>query len=103
MVPAYLPGDSVPDLSGRANAIDYYSEDSWGNTQTEDGEKVVGIDADPGKLESHRQAGRRVVFADAEDPGFWNHLRFVRRINTLSNLPQKLIIRSFERYNPSTQ
>lgn len=40
LVPAYLPGDSVPDLSGRANAIDYYSEDSWGNTQTEDGEKV---------------------------------------------------------------
>ena len=35
---------------------------------TEDGEKVVGIDADPGKLESHREAGRRVVFADAEDP-----------------------------------
>ena len=45
---------------------------------TTDGEKVVGIDADPGKLESHREAGRRVVFADAEDPGFWNNLRFGR-------------------------
>ena len=45
---------------------------------SEDGEKVVGIDADPGKLESHREAGCRVVFADAEDPGFWNNLRFGR-------------------------
>ena len=45
---------------------------------TTDGEKVVGIDADPGKLEAHRDAGRRVVFADAEDPGFWNNLRFGR-------------------------
>ena len=44
----------------------------------DDGEKVVGIDANRGKLESHREAGRRVVFADAEDPGFWNNLHFGR-------------------------
>jgi predicted Kef-type K+ transport protein len=37
---------------------------------------VVGLDADPGKIEAHLDAGRRVVFADAEDPGFWNKLRF---------------------------
>lgn len=48
------------------------------DTLNADGQKVVGIDDDPGKLESHRGEGRRVVFADAEDPGFWNNLRFGR-------------------------
>mgnify|MGYP001263081758 CR=1 FL=1 len=38
LVPAYLPADSVPELSGRANMIDYYSEDSWGNAQSSDSE-----------------------------------------------------------------
>ena len=33
LVPLYLPSDTVPELSGRANAFDYYSEDSWGNIQ----------------------------------------------------------------------
>ena len=55
---------------------------------TNDGEKVVGIDADPGKLESHRQAGRRVVFADAEDPGFWNNLRFGRLEAIVLTMPE---------------
>jgi uncharacterized membrane protein len=36
LVPAYLPSDTVPELSGRANTFDYYSEDSWGNVQTDD-------------------------------------------------------------------
>ena len=34
LVPYYLPTDSVPKLSGRANAFDYYSADSWGNVQS---------------------------------------------------------------------
>ena len=34
LVPFYLPEGSVPKLSGRANAFDYHSEDSWGNLQT---------------------------------------------------------------------
>ena len=55
---------------------------------TDDGEKVVGIDADPGKLETHRQAGRRVVFADAEDPGFWNNLRFGRLEAVVLTMPE---------------
>ena len=35
LVPFYLPSGTVPELSGRANSIDYYSDDSWGNVQTE--------------------------------------------------------------------
>ena len=35
LVPFYLPENSVPELSGRANAFDYHSEDSWGNVQND--------------------------------------------------------------------
>jgi len=35
LVPFYLPTDSVPELSGRANSFDYQSEDAWGNVQTD--------------------------------------------------------------------
>ena len=40
------------------------------------------------KLETHRQAGRRVVFADAEDPGFWNNLRFGRLEAVVLTMPE---------------
>jgi len=38
------------------------------------GVRVVGMDSDPGKVEKHVRAGRRVLYADAEDPGFWQRL-----------------------------
>lgn len=44
----------------------------------EKGENVVGTDSDPGKLERHRQDGRRVVYADAEDASFWQRLNIER-------------------------
>ena len=37
-------------------------------------ERIIGMDSDPGKVEKHRTLGRRVLYADAEDPGFWSHL-----------------------------
>ena len=40
LVPFYLPENSVPELSGRANTFDYFSEDSWGNTQTNSNSEV---------------------------------------------------------------
>jgi predicted Kef-type K+ transport protein len=42
------------------------------------GHLVVGMDSDPGKLERHRQEGRRVVYADAEDASFWERLNIER-------------------------
>ena len=36
---------------------------------------VSGIDSDLVKVEEHIHEGRRVVYADAEDPGFWHRLR----------------------------
>lgn len=38
-------------------------------------ERLIGLDSDPAKVERHRQQGRRVLYADAEDPGFWKSLR----------------------------
>ena len=36
---------------------------------------VSGIDSDLGKVERHLHEGRRVVYADAEDPGFWHRIK----------------------------
>lgn len=36
---------------------------------------VSGIDSDLNKVEQHIHEGRRVVYADAEDPGFWHRLK----------------------------
>ena len=36
--------------------------------------RVIGLDSDTGKVEAHRKAGRRVLYADAEDPGLWQNL-----------------------------
>jgi predicted Kef-type K+ transport protein len=37
-------------------------------------QRVIGLDSDMGKVELHRKAGRRVLYADAEDPGLWQNL-----------------------------
>ena len=37
-------------------------------------QRVVGLDSDPGKVEEHKRRGRRVLFADAEDPGLWQNI-----------------------------
>jgi predicted Kef-type K+ transport protein len=52
------------------------------------GELVVGADSDPGKLEVHRRFGRRVVYADAEDPSFWQLLNVDRLKAILLAIPE---------------
>ena len=42
----------------------------------QNGVKVVGFDADTNIVKEHLLQGRRVTYADAEDPGFWSALRF---------------------------
>lgn len=44
------------------------------NHARELGRKVVGLDSDLGKVERHLSEGRRVVYADAEDPLLWHRL-----------------------------
>jgi hypothetical protein len=41
-------------------------------------ENIVGIDSDPAKIESNVREGRRVAYADAEDPSFWHLLNLDR-------------------------
>jgi predicted Kef-type K+ transport protein len=36
--------------------------------------RVIGLDSDPAKIERHLSEGRRVLYADAEDSGFWTRL-----------------------------
>ncbi len=38
------------------------------------GEKVVGMDTDPAKIQRHIAAGRRVFYGDAEDGGYWHRV-----------------------------
>jgi Trk K+ transport system NAD-binding subunit len=40
--------------------------------------QVVGLDSDMGKVEQHLREGRRVVYADAEDPELWHRLSLDR-------------------------
>lgn len=40
------------------------------------GYHVVGLDADPTRLEFHRESNRRVLYGDAEDPSLWENLHF---------------------------
>lgn len=54
----------------------------------------VGLDSDPGKSELHRKQGRRVLYADAEDPAFWSQVDLhgiERVILTMPELEAKLI------------
>jgi predicted Kef-type K+ transport protein len=44
----------------------------------EEGFKVIGLDSDLGKVERHLREGRRVTYADAEDPGLWPRVRLER-------------------------
>jgi Trk K+ transport system NAD-binding subunit len=44
------------------------------NHARELGRKVVGLDSDMGKVKRHLDQGRRVVYADAEDPLLWHRL-----------------------------
>ncbi len=39
-----------------------------------DGMRPVGLDADTYKAAAHAEAGRNVIFADAEDNNFWNNV-----------------------------
>jgi predicted Kef-type K+ transport protein len=51
------------------------------------GMQVVGLDSDMGKVAKHLQEGRRVVYADAEDPELWHRLRLDRVRAVMLALP----------------
>ena len=44
--------------------------------KNEMGKTVCGIDMDRNRANSHTQAGRHVIYGDAEDPDFWSDIDF---------------------------
>ena len=42
---------------------------------SERGHKITAMDSDPVKVERHRQEGRNVLYADADEPGLWEKLK----------------------------
>lgn len=56
--------------------------------------RIIGLDSDPTKLRDHRDAGRRVLFADGEDAAFWERLQMDHVeavILTMSDIEAKVI------------
>ncbi len=63
-------------------------------TLSENGLKPVGLDADTYTAQAHAEAGRNVVFADAEDSNFWNGVDLERiqvAVLAMDDLEAKLI------------
>lgn len=50
-------------------------------------QQCVGLDSDPGQVEKHLKAGRRVLYADAEDPGLWQNLHIDHVTTVLLAMP----------------
>lgn len=53
----------------------------------EHGMRVAGLDSDPKKVSGQREAGRRVLFADGEDPGLWHNLELEEVQAVLITMP----------------
>ena len=55
---------------------------------TQQQHRVIGMDSDPIKNELHRKQGRRVLYADAEDPGLWANLNLEGVHTVLLAMPE---------------
>lgn len=58
------------------------------------GLKLVGLDADTYKVAAHQEAGRKVLFADAEDSNFWRSINLGRiraAVLAMDDIEAKLI------------
>lgn len=51
-------------------------------------EQIIGLDADPTKVERHRAAGRNVVYADAEDISFWHAVDISQLRGVILSMPE---------------
>ncbi|MDX1605905.1 MAG: cation:proton antiporter family protein, partial [Candidatus Competibacterales bacterium] len=53
-------------------------------------QRLVGLDSDPGRVQEQIKAGRRVLYADAEDPSFWHgvNLEHVKAVILCMNDPE---------------
>ncbi|SMO72413.1 cation:proton antiporter family protein [Gracilimonas mengyeensis] len=74
------PGDQVVSLGGAqylivgmgqagSSAYEYLKEREY---------PVIGLEADPAKLEENRQKKRKVVYGDAQDPELWENINLTK-------------------------
>lgn len=54
----------------------------------EHGQRPLGLDNDPGQIERQLQAGRRVVFGDAQDPALWEDVNLTNIEGVILTLPE---------------
>ena len=80
---------AIPTTSRSRSAARRSSSSAWGASArvrtticARKNENIVGIDSDPAKIESNVREGRRVAYADAEDPSFW-HLLNIDRLRAI--------------------
>ncbi len=52
-------------------------------------QRVLGLDSDPAKVEGHMRLGRRVLYADAEDPGVWQNMDLSGVRTVLLSMPDR--------------
>ncbi|MEM1046814.1 MAG: cation:proton antiporter family protein [Pseudomonadota bacterium] len=89
--------DEQPKDLGDANVI-VFGMGRTGSAAYEaliaDGKRPAGLDADPYKVKAHTEAGRNVIFADAEDSNFWNSIdlnRIEAAVLAMDDIEAKLI------------
>ncbi|WP_455219543.1 NAD-binding protein, partial [Kaarinaea lacus] len=51
-------------------------------------QRVIGLDSDPAMVELHLKQGRRVLYADSEDPELWSNLQMDAVHAVLLTLPE---------------
>ena len=51
-------------------------------------QRVIGLDSDPAMVELHLKQGRRVLYADSEDPELWSNLKMDAVHAVLLTLPE---------------
>ena len=89
--------DEVPKELGDANVL-VFGMGRTGSAAYEvllaEGKRPVGLDADTYKTQAHVEAGRNVIFADAEDTNFWNSVKLDKieaAILAMDDIEAKLI------------
>lgn len=89
--------DEQPQELGDANVM-VFGMGRTGSAAYEEllaaGMKPVGLDADTYKAAAHKEAGRNVIFADAEDSNFWNNVSLEQieaAVLAMDDLEAKLI------------
>jgi len=75
--PQRLPEDKVVSLAGARVVIlgmGRVGSGAYDYLKTTCGDTLLGIDSDPGSVERHRAAGRRVILGDATNPDFTSRI-----------------------------